>query len=103
MKQNERSTNSELQYRSSQRELEVGRYSDQQYTAVGISEQQDTEVFLKSKQSESVEFISGQLQKLYSDINQHVNQKLSDIDQKNQEIGELVVNLNVQVRNVLSK
>lgn len=103
MKQNQLAQKSDLKNNSPQSDIDVGRYSDQPYSAVNSSNHSDNEAFLKAKQSENVEYISGQLQQLYTDINQHVNQKLSDIEHSNKEIADLLLNLNTQVKNVLNK
>lgn len=93
----------EQQTRLLQSEEEPGRYSKRQFDTVDSPSVDDTSVFLKAKHSENVEYISGQLQQLYAHINQHIIQKLNDIEHKNQEIDDLVANLNAQVRNVLNQ
>ncbi len=88
------------------REPEAGRYTERNEAAhASQSELNGHQVnsYLKEKQSEHADYISKELDQLYASISQHVNDKLTEIEDQNQEIAELLDNLNSQLKTALDK
>jgi nitrate/nitrite-specific signal transduction histidine kinase len=75
----------------SESEQDVGRYSE--------SPREDNSADL----AESIANISQKLDQLYEDINQHVDKQLSQIDEANKNISQLIGNLNIQLKDSLKK
>jgi len=87
-------------------EQEVGRYTDRAESVAVTSTSlnvEHTDNNVVEKFSQNAESIAQELDMLYSNINQHIHGKLSEIDKNNQEINQLMVNLNKQLSDALGE
>jgi uncharacterized protein YoxC len=90
----------------SESEQDVGRYSERPSEdnsadlaqSIAKIEEKTDHILL-----ESAENISQKLEQLYEDINQHVDKQLSQIDEANKNINQLIGNLNIQLKDSLKE